>query len=134
MEQSLVFIKPDGVERGLVGEIVKRFEQRGIKLIKLELKTLSEAQVEAHYEEHLDKPFFPNLKQYILSGPIAILVLEAENVIAIVRKMVGVTNAAEANPGTIRGDFALNTQNNIIHASDSPASAEREIGNFFGDS
>lgn len=131
MEQSLVFIKPDGVERGLTGEILKRFEQRGIKLIKLELKTLTEQQIEAHYQEHIKKPFFPNLKRYILSGPIALMVLEAENVISIIRTMVGVTNAAEAAPGTIRGDFALNTQNNIIHASDSVDSAKREISNFF---
>ena len=131
MEQSLVFIKPDGVERGLTGEILKRFEQRGIKLIKLELKTLTEQQIEAHYQEHINKPFFPNLKRYILSGPIALMVLEAENVISIIRTMVGVTNAAEAAPGTIRGDFALNTQNNIIHASDSVDSAKREISNFF---
>ena len=82
MEQSLVFIKPDGVERGLTGEILKRFEQRGIKLIKLELKTLTEQQIEAHYQEHINKPFFPNLKRYILSGPIALMVLEAENVIS----------------------------------------------------
>ncbi len=131
MEQSLVFIKPDGVQRGLIGEVIKRFEQRGIKVLKLELKTLTEQQVETHYQEHIDKPFFPNLKQYILSGPIAIMVLEAENVISIIRKMVGVTNAAEAAPGTIRGDFALTTQQNIIHASDSPSSAQREIANFF---
>ena len=131
MEQSLVFIKPDGVERGLIGEVLKRFEQRGIQIKQLELKTLTEKQVEAHYQEHVDKPFFPNLKSYILSGPICLMVLEAPNVISIIRKMVGVTNSAEAAPGTIRGDYALTTQNNIIHASDSPESAAREIANFF---
>ena len=131
MEQSLVFIKPDGVERGLIGEVLARFEKRGIKVKQLELKQLNEDQVKAHYQEHVDKPFFPNLKSYILSGPICLMVLEAPNVISIIRKMVGVTNSAEASPGTIRGDFALTTQNNIIHASDSPESAAREIANFF---
>ncbi len=131
MEQSLIFIKPDGVERGFVGEVLRRFEQRQIKLKQLELKQLSPDQVDAHYIEHVEKPFYPNLKKYILSGPVVLMVLEAENVISIVRKMVGVTNSAEAEPGTIRGDFALNTSNNIIHASDSPESAAREIKNFF---
>lgn len=131
MERSLVFIKPDGVERGLIGEVLARFEKRGIKVTQLELKQLTEDQVKAHYQEHIDKPFFPNLKSYILSGPICLMVLEAPNVISIIRKMVGVTNSAEASPGTIRGDFALTTQNNIIHASDSPESAAREIANFF---
>ena len=131
MEQSLVFIKPDGVERGLIGEVLARFEKRGIKVKQLELKQLTEDQVKAHYQEHIDKPFFPNLKSYILSGPICLMVLEAPNVISIIRKMVGVTNSAEASPGTIRGDYALTTQHNIIHASDSPESAAREIANFF---
>ncbi len=132
MEKTLVFIKPDGVERGLVGTVLNRFEQRGIKLERLELKQLTESEVDAHYQEHLQRDFYPNLKRYIMSGPIAVMVLTADNVIAIVRKMVGVTNSAEAEPGTIRGDYALTTQNNIIHASDSVASAEREITNFFG--
>lgn len=131
MEQSLIFIKPDGVERGLIGEVLKRFEQRQIKVKQLELKQLSPEQVDAHYIEHINKGFYPNLKEYILSGPVVLMVLEAENVISIVRKMVGATNSAEAEPGTIRGDFALNTSNNIIHASDSPESAQREINNFF---
>ena len=131
MEKTLVFIKPDGVERGLVGTVLNRFEQRGIKLERLELKQLTETEVDAHYQEHLERDFYPNLKQYIMSGPIVVMVLAADNVIAIVRKMVGVTNSAEAEPGTIRGDYALTTQNNIIHASDSVESAEREIANFF---
>ena len=131
MEQSLIFIKPDGVERGLVGEVLKRFEQREIVIKLLELKQLTPEQVDAHYIEHIEKGFYPNLKEYILSGPVVLMVLEAENVISIVRKMIGVTNSAEAEPGTIRGDFALNTSNNIIHASDSPESAKREINNFF---
>ena len=131
MEKSLVFIKPDGVQRGLIGEVLSRFEKRGITVEKLELKQLTQQQVELHYQEHIDKPFFPNLKSYILSGPICLMVLSAPNVISIIRKMVGVTNSAEAAPGTIRGDFALTTQHNIIHASDSTESAAREISNFF---
>ena len=132
MEKTLVFIKPDGVERGLVGTVLNRFEQRGIKVERLELKQLTETEVDAHYQEHLERDFYPNLKRYIMSGPIVVMVLAADNVIAIVRKMVGVANSAEAEPGTIRGDYALTTQNNIIHASDSVASAERETANFFG--
>ena len=132
MERSLVFIKPDGVNRGLIGTILNRFEQRQIKIKRCELKQLQAEHVDAHYIEHVNKPFYPNLKEYILSGPVLLLVLEAENVISIVRKMVGATNAAEADPGTIRGDYALNTSENIVHASDSPESAEREIKNFFG--
>ena len=132
MDQTLVFIKPDGVERGLVGEVIQRFERRQIKLKKCELMTLTSDLADRHYQEHLDKPFYPSLKEYVTSGPVLVMVLEAENVVPIVRKMVGVTNSAEAEPGTIRGDFALNTANNIIHASDSSESAAREISNFFG--
>ena len=131
MEKTLVFIKPDGVQRGLVGTVLARFEQRGIRIERLELKQLTESEVDAHYQEHLERDFYPHLKKYIMSGPIVIMVLSADNIISIVRKMVGATNSAEAEPGTIRGDYALNTQNNIIHASDSEASAKREIANFF---
>lgn len=132
MEQSLVFIKPDGVERGLVGEVLNRFEKRMICIKKLEMMTLTSELCDKHYAEHVEKGFYPNLKKYVMSGPIVVMVLEAENAIAIIRKMVGITNSAEAEPGTIRGDFALNTANNIVHASDSVASATREIFNFFG--
>ena len=131
-EQSLVFIKPDGVERQLIGEVISRFERRQIKILNCELRQLNEKEVDAHYVEHLERSFYPNLKSYILSGPVLILKLESEGVVAIIRKMIGATNSAEAEPGTIRGDFALNTQNNIIHASDSVESAQREIKNFFG--
>ncbi|RAP31272.1 nucleoside-diphosphate kinase [Candidatus Marinamargulisbacteria bacterium SCGC AG-343-D04] len=131
MEQSLVFIKPDGVERGLVGEVLSRFEKRMIQVKRAELRQLTPEEVDSHYEEHVSKPFYPSLKEYILSGPVFLMVLEAENVISIIRTMVGVTNSAEAAPGTIRGDFALTMQNNIVHASDSPESAQREISNFF---
>lgn len=130
-EQSLIFIKPDGVKRGLVGQILSRFEQRGIEIKRLEMKTLSVDTCQSHYQEHVDKPFYPKLQDYILSGPIVIAVLEADGVVEIVRKMVGTTNAAEAEPGTIRGDFANSLSFNVIHASDSQESAQREIQNFF---
>lgn len=131
-EQTLIFIKPDGVKRGLVGPILSRFEKRGITINRLEMKTLSSELCDAHYQEHLERPFYPDLKSYILSGPIVIAVLEADNVVSMVRKMVGVTNSAEAEPGTIRGDFATTLSFNVIHASDSPESSAREIANFFG--
>jgi len=131
MDRTLVFIKPDGVQRGLVGTVLQRFEQRGIRLVEMKHLSLTEDLIEKHYVEHLEKPFFPDLKRYMLSGPIVVMILEAEGVVSIVRKMVGATNSAEAEPGTIRGDYALNTSNNIIHASDSAESAEREISNFF---
>ncbi len=131
MEKTLVFIKPDGVARKLVGAIISRFENRGIIIKEMKLLTLTPEQSDAHYQEHLQRPFYPELKAYITSGPMVVMVLEAENVVSIVRKMVGKTNAAEAEPGTIRGDFALNTAHNIIHASDSIESAIREISHFF---
>lgn len=133
MERTLVFVKPDGVERGVVGEILTRFEARGIKLKALKMLSLSAALADAHYAEHVEKGFYPDLKDYVMSGPIVVMVLEAENVVAVVRKMVGVTNAAEADPGTIRGDLALSMSHNIIHASDSVESAARETKNFFPD-
>ena len=131
VEKTLVFIKPDGVQRKLVGRLISRFEDKGFEIKQLKLETLSSELVEKHYVEHVEKPFFPNLKTYIMSGPIVIMVLEGESVIQHVRKMVGATNPLEAEQGTIRGDFALTTSYNIVHASDSPESAEREISNFF---
>lgn len=132
IEQSLVFIKPDGVLRGLVGEVLSRFEKRGLTLLKLEMQMLTESLVDGHYEEHLARSFYPELKSYVMSGPVVVMVLEGENAIGAIRKMVGATNSAEADAGTIRGDFALTTAYNIIHASDSVESGQREIKNFFG--
>lgn len=131
VEKTLVFIKPDGVQRQLVGRLISRFEDKGFEIKQLKLETLSSELVEKHYVEHIEKPFFPNLKSYIMSGPIVIMVLEGESVIQHVRKMVGATNPLDAEQGTIRGDFALTTSYNIVHASDSSESAEREISNFF---
>ena len=132
VEKSLVFIKPDGVKRRLMAEIVGRFETRGFTFNKLELRQLSPEEVDRHYVEHVDKPFYPGLKEFILSGPILIMVLEGDKVIDTIRQMVGPTDALEAPAGTIRGDLALSKGENVIHASDSVASAQREIENFFG--
>ncbi len=132
IEQSLVFIKPDGVLRGLVGEVLSRFEKRGLTLLKLEMQMLTESLVDGHYAEHVARSFYPELKSYVMSGPVVVMVLEGENAIGAIRKMVGATNSAEADAGTIRGDFALTTAYNIIHASDSVESGQREIKNFFG--
>ncbi len=132
VEQSLVFIKPDGVKRRLISEIVGRFEKRGFKFLKLELRQLSNDEVDRHYQEHVGRDFYPRLKDFILSGPVLIMVLEGERVVDTIRKMVGVTDSLDADPGTIRGDLALDKGENVIHASDSTESAQREIENFFG--
>jgi len=131
MEETLVFIKPDGVKRGLVGEVLARFEARGFNIKALKMIQLSDAQCDYHYHEHVDKPFYPNLKSYIKSGPIVLMVLQAEGVIDMVRQMLGATDASKAASGTIRGDFARSTSENIAHASDSTKSAAREISHFF---
>ncbi|HJJ34795.1 MULTISPECIES: nucleoside-diphosphate kinase [Methanocorpusculum] len=131
MERTFVMIKPDGVQRGLVGEILSRFENKGFKLVAGKFGVLAESIVDKHYEEHLAKPFYPGMKAYITSGPVFRFVLEGENVVATVRKMNGATNPTEANPGTIRGDYALSIGKNVIHAADSPESAAREIGIHF---
>ena len=132
VEQSLVFIKPDGVKRRLMAEIIGRFETRGFEFKRLELRQLSSDEVDAHYQEHVDKEFYPRLKEFILSGPILIMILEGDRVVETIRKMVGPTDALDADPGTIRGDLALSKGENVIHASDSAESAKREIENFFG--
>ena len=132
MEQSLVFVKPDGVSRGLVGEVIRRFEARGLRLLQLTMMTLTDGLADAHYAEHLGKAFYPDLKMYVMSGPIVVMVLEGVNAVGAIRKMLGATNSSQAEAGTIRGDFALTTSHNIVHASDSVESAAREIRNFFG--
>lgn len=131
VERTLVFLKPDAIERGLVGKILSRFEERGFKLVALQQLVISAELSDKHYQEHVSKPFYPSLRDYITGGPVVAFVLEGEGAVPIVRRMVGVTDAAEAASGTIRGDFALSKQYNIIHASDSIESARREIANFF---
>jgi len=131
LEKTLVFVKPDGVRRGLVGEVIKRIEQTGLRLIKLDMRALSDAEVDQHYVEHVEKAFYPQLRDFIRSGPIVCMVVEGEQAVAIVRKLVGETDSAKALPGTIRGDFATSKSENMVHASDSIESAAREIHNFF---
>lgn len=132
MERTFVMVKPDGVQRGLVGEIIGRFEKRGLKLVGLKLVRPPRSLVESHYAEHRGKEFFPDLVDHLCSGPVVAMVLEAENAVSLARCMVGVTRPAEAAPGTIRGDYGVSVTCNVVHAADSRESAEREAGTFFG--
>lgn len=131
MERTFLMVKPDGVQRGLIGEVISRFERKGFQLIGCKLMQLTRQQAETHYAEHAGKPFYERLVHFITSGPVVAMVWQGDRVIAISRLMMGKTDALEAPPGTIRGDFAVHTNYNIIHGSDSPESAEREIANFF---
>jgi nucleoside-diphosphate kinase len=131
VDRTFVMIKPDGVQRGLVGEIVSRFEAKGLKLVAARFEKLPEPRVTEQYKEHLAKPFFPSLKKYIMGGPCFLMVWEGRNVVAIARTLIGATNPQEAAPGTIRGDFGIDIGRNVIHGSDSPQSAAREIGIHF---
>ncbi len=131
MEQTFLMVKPDGVQRGLIGEIVKRFEQKGFQLAGCKLMGISKTQAETHYAEHGEKPFFGELVEFITSGPVFAMVWQGDNVISVSRTMMGKTNPVDALPGTIRGDYAVHMGMNIIHGSDSPESAAREIANFF---
>jgi nucleoside-diphosphate kinase len=133
VERTLVLVKPDGVARGLAGEIVRRFEARGLVLRAAKLLKVSEELAGEHYAEHREKPFFGELIAFITSAPTLALVLEGEGAIATVRKTIGATNPADAAPGTIRGDLALANPNNLVHGSDAPESAAREIALWFGD-
>ena len=130
-DRTFVLLKPDAVQRGLVGEIVRRFERRGLKLIALKMIRVTRSLAETYYAEHKGKPFFEPLMSYITSGPVVAMVLEGDSAVSIVRKMMGKTNSAEAEPGTIRGDLALTIGRNALHGSDSPESAKREIPLFF---
>jgi len=131
VEQSLVIVKPDGVERGLVGEVISRFERRGFKIAGLRLMKIDRALAERHYAVHREKPFFGGLVDFITSAPLVAAVLEGPNAIAVVRAMNGATRPHEAAPGSIRGDFALEVGQNMVHGSDSDESAEREVALFF---
>ena len=132
-ERTLVLVKPDGVQRGLVGEVISRLERRGLHLVALKLVTLSGETAEVHYSEHRDKPFFASLVEFITSAPVVAMVWEAPRAVAMVRSMMGATNPVDSAPGTIRGDLAVSLAMNVIHGSDSVASAEREVGIFFDD-
>jgi len=133
VERTLVLLKPDAVQRGLVGPILARFEQKGLKLVGLKLRQFPTPLIQRHYEAHKERPFYKALVDFMTSGPVVALVLEGKNAIEVVRKLMGKTNAAEAEPGTIRGDFALSRSNNLVHGSDSPEAAKKELALFFPD-
>ena len=131
-EHTYVMVKPDGVARGLVGEVISRFERKGLKLEQMRMLTIDEDLAGRHYAEHVDKPFFPELVAFITSGPVVAMEWSGESAVSVSRTLMGVTNPAEAAPGTIRGDFGSIITENIVHGSDSVESAERELGIFFG--
>jgi nucleoside-diphosphate kinase len=133
MERTLVLVKPDGVQRGLIGKIIDRFETRGLKLAGLKLIQMSDELAAQHYAVHVGKPFYESLVSYIVSGPVAAMAWEGNDVISIVRATMGITNPAAAPPGTIRGDFAVEIGRNLVHGSDSPENAEYELNLFFDD-
>ncbi len=133
MERTFVMIKPDAVQRGLIGEIIKRFEQKGLKIVGMKMIHMNRELAEQLYDIHKGKAFFEPLVNYITSAPVVTMVLEGENVITIVRRMIGATNSAEADPGTIRGDFALTVARNVVHASDAPERAQYEMSLFFSE-
>jgi nucleoside-diphosphate kinase len=131
MERTLVIVKPDAMQRGLAGELISRFERRGLKIVGLKLIRIDQALANSHYGEHVGKPFFDGLVQFITASPVIVAVLEGTNAIEAVRNTMGPTNPTAAGPGTIRGDLALELGRNMVHGSDSPASAKREIDLFF---
>ena len=134
MEKTFLMVKPDAVQRQLIGEIVSRFEKKGFQLVGAKLMQMSSELAEKHYAEHIGKPFFEDLTNFITSGPVFAMVWQWDNVVNTARKMMGKTNPSESDPGTIRGDFGVVTNRNIIHGSDSLESAEREINLFFNES
>ncbi len=133
MERTFLMVKPDGVQRGLIGRIISRFEDKGFTLVACKVVQVTENQAKIHYAEHDGKDFFPNLVNFITSGPVVAMVWEGDDIIALSRIVNGKTNVNEAQPGSIRGDFAAHTPKNLIHGSDSPESSKREIANFFED-
>lgn len=132
-ERTLVLVKPDGVRRGLVGEVIGRLEAKGLTLVAMELRTLTRESAQQHYAEHAERPFFAELVAFITGGPLVALVVEGPYAVAGTRRLMGVTNPIEATPGSIRGDYALEIGQNLVHGSDSTSSAAREIAIFFPD-
>jgi nucleoside-diphosphate kinase len=133
VDRTLILVKPDAFARGLTGEIIARFERKGLRIVALQLMTMSEELAKRHYAEHEGKPFFGELVEFIVSGPQVAMVLEGEQAIAAARQVIGATNPIEAAPGSIRGDFAIAVGQNMVHGSDSRESAEREAALFFPD-
>lgn len=132
-ERTVIILKPDAVQRGIMSEVLHRFERRGLKIIGMKFTQLPKETLEEHYGHHKDKPFFPRLVEYMMSSPALVAALEGKNVVKVVRDMCGPTHGGEAAPGTIRGDFSLTIGQNIIHASEDVAQAEAELGRFFND-
>ena len=130
-EKTLVLVKPDGVRRGLVGQILSRFEAKGFSIEAMNMRTLDKQTADQHYAEHVEKGWYPELREFITSGPLVSLILSGDQAVEVVRLMVGATDGRKAGPGTVRGDFSLSNQENLIHASDSPESTAREIALFF---
>ena len=133
MERTLVLVKPDGVQRGLIGEVINRLEQRGLKLVGMKLMEVDDALARQHYGEHVDRPFFGGLVEFITSAPVVAMAWEADNAVEAVRNTMGQTNPTSSPPGTIRGDLGLDIGRNLVHGSDSPESAQRELSLFFSD-
>jgi len=133
MDRTLILVKPDAFERGLTGEIIARFERKGLKIVALQHMTMSDELARRHYAEHDGKPFFGELVEFITSGPLVAMVLEGQEAVRAARQVIGATNPLEAAPGSIRGDFAIAVGQNMVHGSDSPESAEREAELFFPD-
>jgi len=131
MERTLIILKPDAVQRGLSGEIVTRFEKKGLQIVGMKMMRIPQQLAETHYEPHKGKPFYPGLVKFMTSSPVVVLALAGKDAIAISRKMMGATFGSKAEPGTIRGDYGVSNSFNLIHGSDSPESAQRELGLFF---
>ncbi len=131
MERTLILLKPDTVQRGLIGPILTRFEQKGLKLVAMKLRQFKPDLLERHYSDHAARPFFRGLVEYMSSGPVVALALEGVDAITVCRNLIGKTNGREAAPGTIRGDFAMSFSTNLVHGSDSPEAAKKELGIFF---
>jgi nucleoside-diphosphate kinase len=131
IESTFVMVKPDGVRRGLVGEVISRFEHKGLTLDRMRMLTIDDDLASRHYAEHIDKPFYPELAAFITSGPVVAMEWSGESAVVVARTLMGTTNPSEAAPGTIRGDFGAIITENIVHGSDSPTSAERELGLYF---
>lgn len=132
-ERTFLMVKPDGVQRGLIGEIVSRFERKGLQLLGAKFMLVTPELAAKHYAEHVGKEFYPALETFITSGPVFAMVWQGDQVVALTRALIGKTNALDAAPGTIRSDYAVHTNYNLIHGSDSPVNAEREIANFFAE-
>ncbi|SEF18322.1 nucleoside-diphosphate kinase [Jiangella alba] len=130
-ERTLVLIKPDAVRRGLIGEILARYERKGLTIVALDQRTIDPTLSDAHYDEHVEKAFYPALREFVTGGPLVALVLEGDQAIDVVRAMNGATDGRKAAPGTIRGDLSLSNSENLVHASDSPESAKRELDLWF---